>query len=77
MSRINLQKICHAGKAHAVCEKNVNASQTEKSFVRDRKTLYPKKRGGVGNVFNLSFLLLYCDPLEEKGYIITIFVNNI
>lgn len=35
-SRSNLQKICHAGKVHAVCEKNANASQTEKNFVRKR-----------------------------------------
>jgi len=37
------RRICHPGKVHAVCKKNVNASQTEKSFVRERKICNNKK----------------------------------
>ena len=38
------RRICHPGKVHAVCKKNVNASQTEKSFVRERKICNQKKK---------------------------------
>jgi hypothetical protein len=37
MGRITLQKILHAVKVLAVCEKTGSVSQTEKSFVSERK----------------------------------------